>query len=177
MANLKHEVEEAQQETRAAGSFQPEFESDNERYAAVRRVLRVPREQCVEEGKWYAYVEYFDPKWHYEDWRMLELEKLRQEQAKMMADVQQALLTEQAAIAAEHARTAEAHKAIFERSERQATWFQRAFIALAIVALTLALAPLAYPNGVAWLVDHAPGVERSVTPPPQSTPDTEASPP
>jgi len=126
-------------------------------------VVSTSRPQCVEQGKWYPYVEFFDPKWHYEDWRMAELERMRQEHTKMLADVQQAILKEQSAIVAEHARTAEAHKALFERSERQATWFQWAFIILAVIALALALASLAYPDGIAWLADHAP-FARNATP-------------
>jgi hypothetical protein len=163
MANLKQEVQEVQQEILAAGSFQPAVEGDNERYAAIRQVVSAPRPRCEEQGKWYPYVEFFDPKWHYEDWRMAELERMRQGHTRMLADVQQAILREQTAIAAEHAKTAEAHKVIFERSEHQAMWFQWAFIILAVIALALALLPLAYPDGISWLTDLAPGA-RNITP-------------
>jgi hypothetical protein len=164
MANINREVEQAEQEMRAAGSFQPAVERDNEHFAAIRQVVSAPRPQCEEQGKWYTYVEFFDPKWHYEDWRMAELERMRQEHTKMLADVQLAILKEQAEIGAEHARTAEAHRVIFERSESQATWFQWAFIFLAVIALVLALLPLAYPDGISWLTDLAPGA-RNVAPP------------
>ncbi len=91
MANIQREVDEAEQEIRAAGSFQPKDEYDSERHTAVRQVLCTPREQCVVQGKWYAYVEFFDPKWHYEDWRMMELERRQREwEARLAGQAQEA---------------------------------------------------------------------------------------
>ena len=85
MANIQREVDQAEQEIRTGGSFQPQVDQDNERYAAVRRVLCAPRPECVEQGKWYAYVEFFEPKWHYEDWRMMELERRQREWEERLA--------------------------------------------------------------------------------------------
>jgi len=140
------------------------------RSAAVREVLEKPRPLCVERKKWHGYRDGLDIKDHYDEWHTMQLEELRQQQTVMMVKIAE----EQTKIAAEHARTAEAHKVIFERADRESGWFQRAFFMLALIALVLALAPLAYPSGLSWLTDHAPGAVRqnAATPMPQPTPAT-----
>ncbi len=166
--NLAEEMHDEETTIRNTGTFEG-HDADQPRILAMRNILqRGPA--CPE---WFEWVEYFTPKEHFEMWQMLELEKLRQAQAKMIADVELKMAEEQTKIAAEHAKTAAAHKAIFERADRQTGLFNRFFLILALAALFLAIAALAYPNGITWVVDHAPGaVEQGqpVIPIPSQTP-------
>jgi len=171
-AHLQREVDEAEQEIRQSGTFEAADSQDSERATAVRRVVQKGRD-CK---KWYQWTEHLTPKEHYEEERMLRLAELEQRSMEAMKAIMEshtAIMKTQAEIAEATRQVAADHKLSFDRSERQATWFQRAFIALAVIALVLALTPLAYPNGIGWLADHAPGAERNVTPLPQLTPDTE----
>jgi len=161
-ANLQKEADEAEQEIRQSGTFQAADPQDSERAAAVRRVVQKGRD-CE---KWYRWTEHLTPKEHYEEERMLRLAELEQrlmEAMKAIMESHTAILKTQAEIAEATRQVAADHKLSFDHSERQATRFQRAFIVLAIIALSLALAPLAYPDGVAWLADHVP-LARNVTP-------------
>src|ERR1700694_107269 len=135
----------------------------------VRRLLTKDR-GCA---KWFQYTMGQSPQLHLERQERMQVEEMRQLSEQRWQETALKIMSEQNATAAEHAKTAEAHKAIFERSDKQATWFQWAFIALAVVALALALTPLCYPSGAKWFVDHAPGAvqeQSSHTPAPQVTP-------
>ena len=140
MARIQAEVDEEEEQIRATDSFKPESEEDTERAQAMRAVFTRPRPKCTDQGAWYQYVDFLDPKWHFEDRRTMELERLRQEQAKMIANMQK----EQSVTAAEHAKTAEAHKRLFELSDRKNTLFWWAFIVLAVISLIVALGNLPF---------------------------------
>ncbi len=90
---------------------------------------------------------------------MAKLEQLRQAQAKTSTQTLKSIESIQAE-----------HVAIMARAEHQSTWFNRFFLLLGAATLVLALAALvatvAYPNGVTWVVDHAPGAVRTDGPPP-----------
>jgi hypothetical protein len=177
-ANLQREVDETEQEIRQSGTFEPADPQDSQRAAGVRRVVQKGRD-CE---RWYQWTEHLTPKEHHEEertLRLVELEQRSMEAMKAIMESHTAIMKTQAEIAEATRQVAADHKLSFERSEHQATWFQRAFIVLAVIALVLALLPLCYPNGIGWLADHAPGAERNVTPTPlpQLTPDTEDSQP
>ncbi len=114
-ANLEAEVKAKQKELTSSPSG----------YAAGDSVLHHARRQVMQEAgrhcpDWYEWVEYFDPKWHYEDWRMHQL------------------MEEQTRVAADHATTARALTAVTERNERQTTEFNRYFLILALATIVLA---------------------------------------
>ena len=79
---------------------------------------------------------------------------MRQAQAQFLADAQLKMQEEQKLIAAEHAKTAEAHRLIFERSDAQNESYNKRFWWAAIVAIILALMPLLFPNGLPWVAKH-----------------------
>lgn len=124
-------------------------------------MFRMPRGENGCE-RWHEWKEGFDPRWHYEDWRMMELERLRQQQAGDHLAITKTL----ASISAQQV-TLQRH------SDASTARFNIFFGILAVLTFLLAIAPLAYPNGVRWAVDSFPGgVEQrqveSATP--QSTP-------
>lgn len=55
---------------------------------AVLAVLRQPRETCVEQGVWFEWDEYLTPKEHREEFKMLQLEQIRQEEVKRTQSAQ-----------------------------------------------------------------------------------------
>jgi hypothetical protein len=130
---------------------------DMERTAATREVLRKNR-GCE---KWCQYTTHFSPKEHLQEARMLEIEKMRQEQTKMIADITQRGQESMIQISEATRQVSADHLELAKTVNRSSTWYQRAFLALALVALTLALAPLAYPNGFSGLTEHAPGGEET----------------
>ena len=133
--------------------------------------------------KFYTYVPGQPPPWHYQDRDMWQLEEMRKANALKIAELEQSsrdaqieIMKAQQAIAEATRQVSEDHKQIsaehkqrFEKSDRQNVLFQIAFMVLAGLTLVLALLPLAYPNGLEWLVDHAPNavhesVPRTVVP-------------
>jgi hypothetical protein len=111
------------------------------------RILIEKGRNCPE---WYEWVEYFDPKWHYEDWRMKEI-------TRTLANI----VKEQTTLS--------------DRGERTNTRFNLLFVGIGLIAILIGLTPLVYPNGVHWAVDHAPGAVheqrlQTTTPTPQATP-------
>ncbi|MHB8376257.1 MAG: hypothetical protein ACYDEB_04805 [Dehalococcoidia bacterium] len=72
---------------------------------------------------WTEWIDGLSPKEHWEQRRMVELDDLRREQAKMIADVQTKVLDEQLKIAKQHARATEALNAISERQGKQSDTF------------------------------------------------------
>jgi hypothetical protein len=127
--------------------------------AATRDVLKKNRE-CE---KWCQYTPHFSPKEHLVEARMLEIEKMRREQAELIADVQRQVMVEQTKIAAEHAKTAQLQGDILSRMEaheressRETTKFNRWFVALAVVAAILALGQIVVPDGLP-LISYRPG--------------------
>ena len=149
MAKLQSEIEDMERESKAAGGFLPDFRGHSEYYLAMRQVFIKPRPQCAERRIWHPYIESLDPRWHYEDWRMSTLEELRSAQERALHEAQIQIM-------ADHKAIAEATRRDYERSDTQNRLFSCAFVCLAIIAILLALAPLTYPNGIPWLVHHAP---------------------
>ncbi len=93
----------------------------------------------------------------------MELEKLRQQQAQMIADAEQRGQESQRQIMQAHKEVTEKLASIATdqgeasaRQEKSNTRFNRLFLAIGLFAVLLALAPLAYPDGVGPVVDHAP---------------------
>ncbi|MDP2661216.1 MAG: hypothetical protein Q8R28_10860, partial [Dehalococcoidia bacterium] len=58
---------------------------DNQRSVAMRNVFQQARGGGAGCTSWYEWVENFDPKWHHEDWRMQQLEEMRQANALKLA--------------------------------------------------------------------------------------------
>jgi len=153
--------------------------SENARITATKMILREKR-GCP---SFHAWIQHFDPRWHYEDWRIMELEDLRQRQAEMMIE-----------FAGTQVEISQALKATVDTQAKMATdadaesgRFNRRFSYLWLVAIVLALATLVFPSGVPSLsIDNGDGPHTVVvltptppatTPIPQSTPRTAASPP
>jgi hypothetical protein len=157
-ANLEEEIREITGRVSFADSeLGPNIE---QRSKAIRDVLQRGRDCPM----WMAWDEGFDPKEHQERRRQEMLEADRRVFDERIASIDQRsqelalqIMDEQRKTAEEHARTAKSHEALFARSEKQAVWFQFAFLTLAVIALLLAILPLAYPNGFEWLTDNAPG--------------------
>lgn len=132
-------------------------DAPSDRAVAITEVLQKNRSFCVNEGAWYEWVEHFGPQWHYEDWRMTELEKLRQAQTKMIADAERRGQEAMIEIGKITAQAQSDHLELAMVMQREGNWYQRAFLLVAALALALALAPLAYPNGIGWVDDLFPG--------------------
>lgn len=147
-----------------------------ERYWAAIRVFTKDR-KCPE---WTKYRPGLSPKEHLQRNEMLQIEEQRKAHDLKLAELDQrsqeslrAIMEAQREIAEATRQVATDHRSLFAKSDRHATWYQRAFLILALIALVLAFAPLAYPNGVGWLADHMPGsriVPALSTPTPRSAP-------
>jgi hypothetical protein len=146
-ANLESDYEKALREVMESRVVHDA--PDNQRFAAMRQVFQQARGEsgggC---GSWYEWVEYFDPTWHYEDWRMLELERSRQALARDIAELDLRSAEEQTKIAEQHAKTADALLELSRRSDDQTKRYNFLFAAIAVIALVLALGQIAYPNGI-----------------------------
>jgi hypothetical protein len=160
VAKLYEEVDDAERAIRESTSFHKTFEDDSPRRAAVRRVER-GHADCP---KWYEYVPYFGPQWHYEKMHMEGLEEANRANAKMIAELDlrsqesmRSILEASREIEWANQQVFEEHAERFERSDKQTFRFQVGFVVLALITLVLALVPLAYPNGINWLVERMPG--------------------
>lgn len=150
------------------GQLEQEGVPGHERQAQIIAKGRECRE-------FYAWVPGLDPLWHFQDREVQRLEELRRANDLKIAELDQRSQESMRQIMEAHKAIAEATRRDYRRSDRQTFRLSIAFVILAIVALVLALAPLAYPNGIGWLEDVAPGgIERPFesTPMPMSTPDT-----
>lgn len=132
---------------------------------------------------WIKYQSGRDLNQHYEDWRAMEIEALRQRQSEIELKVM-----EDHKLITERLTTITSNQVDFsDRQERSNRRFNRLFLAIGFIAIVLALAPLAYPDGIDWVVDSAPGainpasvpatdntptLTLTPTPTPESTPDT-----
>jgi hypothetical protein len=146
MANIQQEVAEA--ESMILGSaepFVPESSEDSERGRAMREVFCRPRPKCVEQGAWRQYVDFLDPKWHYEDWRMLDLEESRRKQDEKIAKAEQRWQATSLQITESHKEVAEAtrqiagdHEALAARNDTQTKRFNVLFAIFGGFTLMLA---------------------------------------
>lgn len=116
---LHNEINRAEERLVTEG-FASMDAADTARRSAVREVLASPRPQC-DGVTWYAYQEGFDPRWHYEDWRMVELDRLRQQQLSTLA----AIASDQKDIAASHLAIASSHAEIARQQAQSAVVLNR----------------------------------------------------
>lgn len=121
---------------------------------AAAMEVAIKDRQCV---KWTKYRPGLSPKDHWDEQFMRELEQMRRANDLKIAELDQRSQESMRAVMADQVKITETIKDIAEQSSRESSFYQRAFIVLAIIALLLALAPLAYPSGVDWLVDNLPG--------------------
>lgn len=136
MARLDREISEAEAAIIASGTFRPEFNGHTPLYLAMREVFLRPREECVKNAVWQPYVEYFDPRWHYEDWQMRSLAESQQRVAELEVEVSKALLQSQDVSQTILSRL-ENQQIKADRSGTQLMWTT---IVLAVVGLLLAAA-------------------------------------
>jgi hypothetical protein len=163
-ADLIEELKAAELLVSQEVDWKPEEPGDSRRHTAVRRVTRKARD-C---DRFYAWVEHFGPKWHYEDWRMRDLEEMRSASRMDIAQMQKRSNEALAEIMKDHKEITEALKAVVEEANNDTNRWQLAFFAMTLVALLLAVGALAYPNGASWL-DWVPG-QRSSDSQPAPTP-------
>lgn len=147
-ANLQKEISEAVVADREEDHAQ-----------AVLQVIRKDRGPCVEDGSWYEWVDGFGPHWHYEDWRMTDLEKMRKKQNQSLQEIMESHKEITSKLATINSDQAEAS----DRQERSNRRFNLLFVGLAVAAILITMAQLAYPNGIDWLTDHAPGAANEIT--------------
>jgi hypothetical protein len=152
-------------------------DAPSDRVVAITEVLQKDRSFCVSEGAWYEWVEGFSPQWHYEDWRMMKVEELRQAQTKMIADAEERgrmgvleVVQAHKEVTEKLAGIATDQVSVSDRQEKSNRRFNRLFVAIGLLALVLAVAPLAYPNGIGWLEDVFPGGRAGSDVPPAQPP-------
>jgi hypothetical protein len=97
---------------------------------ALARMFKLPRGEngC---DRWHEWVEGFDPRWHYEDWRMTEFEKLRLQQSTALKEITDEL--------AKIAKRSEDADAKFQGTD---TLFKWAFGFLAFLTLLVGSLPV-----------------------------------
>lgn len=129
----------------------------------------------------YTYAEGFNPAWHYQDRLTQALEEMRRANDLKIAELERQSQAAMLSIAAEHAKTAEAQKVIFERNERQTRTYNRLFLWMAGIATILAFGPLFFPRGLPWVADRLNGGDSPaiivVTAIPEQVPTTTPIPP
>lgn len=158
-ADLTEEVKAAEVEVSQEEAWTPEHDGDDRRATAVRRVIQKDR-NC---DRFYAWVEHFGPKWHYEDWRMRDLEEMRASNRMEIANMQKRSNDTLAQITKDHKETTEALKAIVKDANEDSNRWQFGFLAMTVVALVVAVGALAYPNGADWL-QWVPGARSADAP-------------
>ncbi|MEE8346665.1 MAG: hypothetical protein V3S20_04885 [Dehalococcoidia bacterium] len=112
---------------------------------------------------------------HYDEWRMLEIEKMRREQTELMMRI----MEDHKQITENLAEISESQASLQEAEGATNTRFNVLFVIIASLTFLLALTPLAYPDGIDWIVDHAPGATNNqalveVAPTPGSSPSVVA---
>jgi len=113
--------------------------------------------QVIEAGRhckgWHPWRPGFDPQWHVEDLRILQLEEGRRQ---FEQDIEQRRQEFDLKLFEMSQKVLEDSRRIAERSDafnRRTTWF---FVALAVLEVAGTLLALAYPNGIQWLVERVP---------------------
>jgi hypothetical protein len=117
--------------------------------------------QIIAKGRacpeFYTWVPGRDPRWHHQDRETMRLEEMRRANDLKIAELDRRSQESMLKIAELTAQATADHLELAKTVSEEGTWYQRAFLVLAIIAIILALATLAYPDGVTWLVDYAPG--------------------
>jgi hypothetical protein len=137
VAQLHEEVDRIEQTIRESSSFQKTFEDDTPRFAAVRQV----EEGHTDCPKWYEYVQYFGPQWHYEKMHIESLEEANRANATKIAELDLRTQESIREIQRESQGVAKEHKDLFKRSDEQTRRLQIWFLVLAVLTVLLALVP------------------------------------
>ena len=150
-------------------TYDPDKIAPETRMAALTEILRTPRTDCTEKGIWTKYEEHFTPKEHYEFWRIMELEELRQKQAEMLTKFAE----QQVKITDVLNQTVTDQTALQAQSHMDTHRYNNLIGALALASVLLAVAAVVFQ--IPWVIDRLDGDVDPVvvvTPTPPQSPDT-----
>ncbi|MFA7296016.1 MAG: hypothetical protein WC211_02375 [Dehalococcoidia bacterium] len=154
-----HITDEIEQTSAVLSPIRPNLSGDERNsvnHAAVT-VLAADR-GC---DKWMRYHPGLDPRASF-DLGLQLVDQQQRRDALRLAGTQLQLTEAQSQLTTALESLQRQHLAFIQRESGMNRWMQQAFLILAVLTLVLALLPLAYPNGIEWIVERAPGAARPV---------------